>query len=105
MKKLLEKNLAVLVLFALSPYLNAYYISHIYFRGVDLVEPVVVYSSLFIILAAGMYLFRYNFLFLKKNPTAGKAAPIIFMAVSVIPILYSLLLLYVLFATRKGIGF
>ena len=107
MKKNLKINLLVFLFFILIPDAALYYLTNfVFFEGrVQLFRKVVSYSTLTIILLSGIYLFRFNFLFLRKKPTEGKTSAIIFLVLSVMAILYSALLLLVLYGTRNGIGF
>jgi hypothetical protein len=96
-------NFIVILLFVILPEFLSRYSINVFFNGrVQLFRDVVNYFSFIIMLLAGVYLFRYNFLFIKNNPKENKFVPAFFLVVSVVPVLYSLLLLYVFLALRNG---
>lgn len=106
-REYLINNLLAVLLLVLLPHIVVYFFdrSDFYFGRVDFFRIVLNYATAILVFVGSLYLLIFNSKVLKKGLVPQKTLPIIFLASGLILIVYSILVLYVLLATKNGIGF
>lgn len=107
MKKLITKNIIIIIFCFVLPQTLIYFIdrSYIILSFSDNVRSFFNYLSFLVPFFASIYLVLFNYKFLRRANIAGKAWPIIFIIFSILMMVYSIIMLMFLYGFRNGVGF